>query len=47
MGERPVHLRLAARVIVLAADEVLLMGDTAFSRASGNPLLAIERPLAV
>ncbi|MBK6615593.1 formate dehydrogenase accessory protein FdhE [Ottowia sp.] len=25
----------------------LLMGDTAFSRASGNPLLAIERPLAV
>lgn len=28
MGERPVHRRLAARVIVLAADEVLLMGDT-------------------
>ena len=25
----------------------LLMGDTEFSRASGNPLLAIEKPLAV
>ena len=25
----------------------LLMGETAFSRASGNPLLAIEKPLAV
>ncbi len=25
----------------------LLMGDTEFSRASGNPLLAIEKPLAI
>jgi 8-oxo-dGTP pyrophosphatase MutT (NUDIX family) len=28
MGDRPVHRRLAARVIVLAGDQVLLMGDT-------------------
>ena len=28
MGGRPVHLRPAVRIIVLAADEVLLMGDT-------------------
>ena len=28
MRERPVHRRLAARVIVLADDQVLLMGDT-------------------
>ena len=27
MGDRPVHRRLAARVIVLAEDQVLLMGD--------------------
>ena len=50
MGERPVQRRLAARVIVLAEDQVLLMGDvdpgvpgSRFWQAPGGGVEAQER----